>query len=273
MKMEKMSENNFIEALRSKSHLTLKRNDSNWEVLIPKFDQYLFKITIPDEVNEWFVSLYSTDANEEVWSDWADWFISGEINKNNVRLCLQKDIEYFIERIHSATKFKIIEDHAFKIFGKKFLKTKHLELLINEQWREIEPGELPDDFQISENSNNTTEKWCVVANVKQEVPYGPGGKEKKSGLRKFKAGAKLHLVGSYGGTCVNVIAIGQHRHSGKYIRVVININAVENLRVKKIYSKSVLDLLEGYRPNGAFIRTSKKDAEDLKQIIPKWIEL
>ncbi len=79
------------------------------------------------------------------------------------------------------------------------------------------------------------EIWCVVGNVKKEIPYGPGGKEIKSGLKKFKAGAKLHIIDAYYGRAEYIIAIGQHRKSGKYISCAVRANTVENFRVKKIW--------------------------------------
>ena len=113
--------------------------------------------------------------------------------------------------------------------------------------------------------------WCIVANVKKEVPYGPGGAETKSGLKKFKAGAKVNIIGSYPGMCNDIIVVGQHRQSGKYIRCVIRAKNVENLRVKLIYSKSVIDLARGYQPNGALMCTSKEGAYELAGLIPKWV--
>ena len=115
-----------------------------------------------------------------------------------------------------------------------------------------------------------TELWCVVGNVKKEIPFGPGGSEMKSGLKLFKAGAKVHIIGSYPGVCEDIIALGHHRKSGKYIHCVIRATAVENLRVKRIYSKSMLQFLKDFRPNGALISTSKEAANELAKIIPIW---
>jgi hypothetical protein len=52
---------------------------------------------------------------------------------------------------------------------------------------------------------NIEERWCIVANIKQEIPFGPGGIESKSGIKKFKAGAKVSIVGSYAGTCTSIM--------------------------------------------------------------------
>ncbi|WP_419904784.1 hypothetical protein [Kiloniella sp.] len=114
------------------------------------------------------------------------------------------------------------------------------------------------------------ELWCVVGNVKKEIPFGPDGGELKSGLKHFKAGAKIHIVGSYSGGCENIIAIGHHRKSGKYIHCVIRVREVENLRVKIIYSKSILSFLCGFQPNGAEIHTTQESAEYLAELISLW---
>ena len=112
--------------------------------------------------------------------------------------------------------------------------------------------------------------WSVVANIKKDIPYGPEGSELKSGVKQFKAGARVDVVGSYNGSCVNVIAIGQHRKSGKFIHCVVKANVVENLRVKKIYRPQVIEFLGEFNPNGALIVKTKSEAENLLNIIPLW---
>lgn len=114
------------------------------------------------------------------------------------------------------------------------------------------------------------EFWSIVANIKEEVPYGPQGVEVKSGVKQFKAGARVDIIGSYNGPCVDIIVIGQQRKSGKFIHCVIKANVVDNLRVKKIYRPQVIEFLKDFRPNGAWIIRSKKEAEELANIIPRW---
>lgn len=117
------------------------------------------------------------------------------------------------------------------------------------------------------------ELWCIVANVKKEVPYGPGGEEIKSGLKKFKAGAKVKIIGSFPGMCEDIVVVGQHRQSGKYIRCVIRAKHVENLRVKPIYSKSIISFIGKYHPNGALMCTTKEGAYELAELLPKWVSV
>jgi hypothetical protein len=115
--------------------------------------------------------------------------------------------------------------------------------------------------------------WSIVANIKKEIPYGPQGSEIKSGLKKFKAGAKVHIIGAFYGMGEDIIVMGQHRKSGKYISCVIKVNTVENLRVKKIYSKKILELLKNDKDYQIAQRgfSSKEKAEELAILIPKWV--
>ncbi|MCK5727518.1 MAG: hypothetical protein KAH22_11930 [Thiotrichaceae bacterium] len=121
---------------------------------------------------------------------------------------------------------------------------------------------------------STTEFWAVIANIKNKIPYGSAGKEKKSGLKKFKAGAKVHIIGAFYGMGERLVVIGQHRNSGKYISCVISVTAVENFRVKKIYSKKILQLIENSNNHntGETAFTTKEKAEELAKVIPVWIE-
>ena len=98
--------------------------------------------------------------------------------------------------------------------------------------------------ETSKVTHHNEGTWSVLANIKKEIPYGPEGSEIKSGLKKFKAGAKVHIIDAFYGTCEHIVVIGQHRHSGKYISCVIKVDTVKNLRVKKVYSRKVLKLLE-----------------------------
>ena len=116
------------------------------------------------------------------------------------------------------------------------------------------------------------EYWSVVANLKKQLPYGPEGKETRFGTQKFKAGAKIQIVGAYPGTCENIIAIGQHKKNGKFISCVIRADQVENLRVKLIYRPQILEFLKDFNPNGAWLTTTKEYAEQLAKDIPIWAE-
>ena len=117
---------------------------------------------------------------------------------------------------------------------------------------------------------NETDYWCIDANIKSEIPYGPGGAEIRSGLRKFKGGAKVHIVGAFYGMSEDIVVIGPHRNTGKYISCIIRANTVENLRVKKIYSPQIIEFLREFQPNGAHMTTYKDGAYELMELIPSW---
>jgi hypothetical protein len=59
--------------------------------------------------------------------------------------------------------------------------------------------------------------WSIVANIKKEHPFGPGGAETKIGTRQFRGGTKVYIAGCFPGTCDAVVAIGLHRKSRKLI--------------------------------------------------------
>ncbi len=116
------------------------------------------------------------------------------------------------------------------------------------------------------------EFWCVVANIKKEIPFGPGGSEIKSGLKKFKAGSKVSVVGSYPGMCESLVVIGQERNSGKYINFVVRADKIDNLRVKRIFRPKTLEFLKTFQPEGAHMVRTKEEALSLCKVIPKWVQ-
>ena len=118
-----------------------------------------------------------------------------------------------------------------------------------------------------------TEHWGITANIKRELPFGEGGKETRIGTKQFRGGAKVYIVGSYPGMCDSLIVIGQNKHSNKFIRSVVRVNVVENMRIKMIYGKSAMELCAQEAPNGASMIKTKDDAEYLLKLIPEWCAL
>ncbi|GLQ31366.1 hypothetical protein [Litoribrevibacter albus] len=114
------------------------------------------------------------------------------------------------------------------------------------------------------------DRWCVVANIKKEIPCGDSGTETKVGLRKFKGGAKVYIVGAFYGTAESIIVIGQHRRTGKFVSCIIPVSTVENLRVKKVYKPQIIDFLQGDNPCGAHMTSTEEIARELAELIPKW---
>ena len=112
--------------------------------------------------------------------------------------------------------------------------------------------------------------WCVVANIKREHPFGPAGLENKIGTRQFRGGSKVYIAGCFAGTCDGVIAVGLHRKSRRFITCVINVNHVENFRVRLIYRPKVLELIQ--QDERCWIRT-KDEAEKWADAFPEWQKL
>lgn len=78
--------------------------------------------------------------------------------------------------------------------------------------------------EIAEKSGGNEGIWCVLANVKRERPFGPGGAETKFGTPQFRGGTKVYIAGCYAGMCNNVVAIGLHRKSRRFITCVIDVH-------------------------------------------------
>ncbi len=111
--------------------------------------------------------------------------------------------------------------------------------------------------------------WCVVANIVQKRPYGPNGKEHRIGTKYFRPGTKVYIIDWYPGICENIVVIGLARKPRRFIKITIRADWVESLRVKPIYSRSVLQrALEHH--NEASSCLSKTNAEQLLKAIPVW---
>jgi len=112
--------------------------------------------------------------------------------------------------------------------------------------------------------------WTAVGNIIRERPYGPGGTEIRLGTKHFAPGAKVYVIDWFAGTCARVTVIGLHRKSKKYIRLVIDVKLVENLRPKLCYAPAVIKKIhEHYSPTRIKWLT-KEFAETLCKTIPYW---
>ena len=126
-------------------------------------------------------------------------------------------------------------------------------------------------WQSPATSGETDEGlWCVVANVKREHPYGPGGKETRIGTRQFRGGSKVYIAGCYPGMCDSVVAIGLHRKSRRFITCVVHVKLVENFRVKLVYQPKVIEMIK--QDTRCWFRT-KEDVEKWAAAFPEWQKL
>jgi hypothetical protein len=90
--------------------------------------------------------------------------------------------------------------------------------------------------------------WCVIANVVDERPYGPGGAELRRGLKLFRPGAKVHVVDGFGGMGYETLTVvGQVRRSSRFSTVHVQTEHLTNWRVQLVYSPAVLRQIEEIR--------------------------
>lgn len=84
--------------------------------------------------------------------------------------------------------------------------------------------------------------WGIVANIVRERPYGPEGKELRSGTKHFAPGAKVTLLDFYWGMGLETpTVVGRHRRSHRYITLAIRTKWLVNWRTELIYSPFIID--------------------------------
>lgn len=108
--------------------------------------------------------------------------------------------------------------------------------------------------------------WCVVANVVELRAFGPGGIEKRSGTKLFKAKSKVYIIDWYGGMCERVTVIARHRKSLNFITVTMDVKCLENFRVRQILHPVVL---QHYKQSGCNI-LSRYQVEFMCEVLPSW---
>ncbi|KAB2853463.1 MAG: hypothetical protein F9K46_18305 [Anaerolineae bacterium] len=83
--------------------------------------------------------------------------------------------------------------------------------------------------------------WCLVANVRAEIPYGPGGKETRRGTKQFYAGAKVFCFPViWGDGYENIMVIGRHRSTHRYIKMIVHWKKLTNWRAELVYSPYII---------------------------------
>ena len=91
---------------------------------------YYFEFIFSNDIYEWFVTMYDNNTKEEIWNDWSEWYMSGDVTKDNIDNFYKEDIRHFISNIQSSTEFKIIK------------KPKMIQGKTNDVWKTIEVGEI-----------------------------------------------------------------------------------------------------------------------------------
>ena len=104
--------------------------------------------------------------------------------------------------------------------------------------------------------------WCVVANVIQDRPSGPGGVVIHRGTKHFAPGAKVHVVDFYWGTAgERVTVVGRHRKSRRYITLTMQSSHLANWRAELTYSPHVIREAIADREDGSGLRAGQFLAE------------
>ena len=86
--------------------------------------------------------------------------------------------------------------------------------------------------------------WCLVGNIAESRQFGPGGLEERSGTKHFSPKTKVFcLPAQWGDGYERIVAIGRHRGSKVFSRMVIRSEWVTNWRAKVVYHPAVLALL------------------------------
>jgi len=136
----------FLKKYHNDNKVIVEENENHALVKLYPSHKFRFEVTIPNDVYEWFVTFYESDTNDELWSDWSDWYISGEVTKTNIDKYYQKDIDCFMSKILLAEDFRIDRNVGFRIFGKEFFISKNLFVMIDGNWIKMEVGDLPKNF-------------------------------------------------------------------------------------------------------------------------------
>ncbi|MER7245832.1 hypothetical protein [Kribbella sp. NPDC000426] len=104
--------------------------------------------------------------------------------------------------------------------------------------------------------------WCIVANVVEERPYGPGGAQTRRGLKIFPAGAKLYVPDGFGGMGWETVeVVGRGRGSARFVAARVQTRQLTNWRVKAVYSPAALQQIERIRAGraGFWLRSTITD--------------
>lgn len=92
-------------------------------------------------------------------------------------------------------------------------------------------------------------RWLVVANIVESRVWGPGGTERRRGVRQFGPGAKVVVVKLWRNASPRkVTVVGHQRASKRYATVMLDTSTLFNLRVQLIRSPHILRQLDVYAP-------------------------
>jgi hypothetical protein len=87
-------------------------------------------------------------------------------------------------------------------------------------------------------------QWCLVGNIVAERKCGVGGTETRRGTKHFSAGTKVFCPpAQWGDGYDQIVVIGRHRGSKRFVTMIISSDWVTNWRAKVVYDLAALELL------------------------------
>lgn len=114
-------------------------------------------------------------------------------------------------------------------------------------------------FLIDLKNNEEHYEECLIGNIINKHYYGQN-KEIRKGSKHFGPGTKVYIFPEFGGSGHESIRVlGKPRKAKKLINVVIPTRLIENVRIKKVYNKKVIALIEN---NGYYQLAKEKGMED-----------
>ena len=98
-------------------------------------------------------------------------------------------------------------------------------------------------------------QWCIVANVREGIHYGPNqGDWVQIGTKHFSPGTKVYVVGvNWDAELTKIRVVGKHRGSPRLVAMVMRPSWLTNWRAKLIYEPKALRKIR----EGGFPRTTE----------------
>ncbi|WP_309385935.1 hypothetical protein [Cerasicoccus frondis] len=125
-------------------------------------------------------------------------------------------------------------------------------------------------MQNEMRQSTTASSWCVIAQIREETPFGEEGKETKIGSKHFKPNAKVYIVDWHPGMCKTVTVVGHHRRSNKLITIDIHVKYLTDLESKVAYKPYVLERIAERKMMGTEVMYEEQ-AEDIRNTVETWI--
>ncbi|MFA6543853.1 MAG: hypothetical protein WCS99_05485 [Limisphaerales bacterium] len=70
-----------------------------WEISVQKQNDLQFEIMVPREALEWFVTVKTGNALDEVWSDWVDYYETDGETADGLRSQMTADVGHFLSAL------------------------------------------------------------------------------------------------------------------------------------------------------------------------------